>query len=362
MSAQGHCQVEVDQVFVMPHPLAPRSGHSFHAIDDGERSHLVAFGGYDGSRRRKDILHLPNYPLPGRREVGTEPASLAWRRCVAPAEVAGRAGHVAVQVGPGEIFLFGGYQSDRENLKESMLLRCLPTGDGALTFEFHPIKDEPVVKPDTADPLERRWAAGWRVGRPDDQGFQVMVHGGWNQAGKSDSLLMFSSKSNVWQYLRPLGDLPSGRRWHNALPLDEEGRTTLMYGGYDGGALADLFLFDAEATKWIKGRSSGTVPPARCRSGLLRLSSKEILCFGGYGSSSQPGASKPLSDAYILHTDDMKWAPLPSKGLFLLNRAGMSVSPFTIPGSNSFGGVCFGGFDGSQDLSQDVFHIFPSSS
>ena len=370
----------VEAHYMLPSVHGPRSGHTLQVLDD----HLVVFGGYDGSRRRKDVLSVSLKGI----EAG-EPGE--WRRSVCGEGVRGRAGHVAVQCGDRQSLLFGGYTTEREDRSDAMwLLQTARDGEDAAgpasssetaSSHFTCIPAQPRAPSSSAfsssqESLERRWAAAWGVGRWES-GHQVFVHGGWNRSGKSgalyrtqiipieihqednnnntlDSHLTISS----WELLKTQGEPPSSRRWHQALPLDPTGATALVYGGYDGDALADWALLDAETLRWSRCAARGEAPQARCRAGLVRLGRKRVLCFGGYGSSAALGrrAETPLRDAWVLTTDDMQWrrVPMEREG-FMLQRAGMAV--FQAADGDDAKAWVFGGYNAANVLCDDLLSI-----
>jgi hypothetical protein len=85
--------------------------------------------------------------------------------------------------------------------------------------------------------LERRWSSGWN-NRAETV---LFVFGGWGDSGPKNDIVTFDGSS--WNTVKATGDVPSPRRWHASLRLQDQD-VALTYGGYNGTHLGGMHLFD----------------------------------------------------------------------------------------------------------------------
>lgn len=95
-----------------------------------------------------------------------------------------------------------------------------------------------------------------------------------------DKLYSFDLKTNVWEELETVGDIPSGRRSHS---MWEYRGKLYLFGGYDSVNdihFNDFYSFETETKRWTKLRPDGEHPTPRRRQCSAIVGDK-VFIFGG---------------------------------------------------------------------------------
>ena len=92
----------------------------------------------------------------------------------------------------------------------------------------------------------------------------MYVFGGWTGYAKSNSLLRYERKENIWLEVEPSGSRPSARYAHSAV-WSEAADAMYVFGGTPGGRnyFNDLYKYDRKENSWIDVKANGSLPPAR---------------------------------------------------------------------------------------------------
>jgi hypothetical protein len=106
----------------------------------------------------------------------------------------------------------------------------------------------------------------------------MIVFGG-NDGARSNQVWTLSSlqSSPTWTQLTPLGTPPSPREHHSAV-YDPVGARMIVFGGYDGALLNDVWALSlTDPPTWTPLTTSGTPPTAPRRQRRLRLAAAAAL-------------------------------------------------------------------------------------
>ena len=118
---------------------------------------------------------------------------------------------------------------------------------------------------------------------------RMVVFGGWEFRGsrRSSAWGLQLSGTPAWTQLSPTGTPPSARYLHSAIYDPVRGRM-LIFGGYDGQYLNDLWELQLSGTPmWIQLSPAGTPPSARAgHSAIYDPVRDRMLVFGGGSDSS----------------------------------------------------------------------------
>ena len=92
----------------------------------------------------------------------------------------------------------------------------------------------------------------------------MFVFGGRGSNGEMFRDMYFLDlKTMTWSLVRPTNSGPSARMFHASLLV---GRKIVIHGGWDGEmtCLDDIWIFDTERFSWLKPKTAGFAPNARC--------------------------------------------------------------------------------------------------
>jgi len=113
---------------------------------------------------------------------------------------------------------------------------------------------------------------------------RLLIHGGWNASEFFDDVWEYPLATNgPWHQLTPSGTVPPGRAFHSAI-YDPNGDRMIIYGGYQGHALGDVWELDLGGTTlaWQSIATTGTPPPARFwHSAVFNDRYGRMTVFGG---------------------------------------------------------------------------------
>ena len=240
-----------------------RSGHTFLAYGDN----AVLLGGYDESGALDDI-----WMFEAERGV--------WVQCsynrLNPHPLP-RVDFDCCILGS-KLYLFGGMQSDGEQVLIVNDLWCLDLNSGIWTM----VTEE--------CPVPERM--GYVCVALDDS--HMLVHGGECMGKCLDDIWLYDANTNVWQtYEKPNNHKPVGRCSHSGCFLPES-QTFLVFGGYtiEEGApvyLNDLWSIDIStiaSANWKQVQcadSSAITPSPRDLPALVALPNSRVLIAGGFG-------------------------------------------------------------------------------
>jgi hypothetical protein len=94
---------------------------------------------------------------------------------------------------------------------------------------------------------------------------RLLIHGGWNGGAFYDDVWEYPLASNgPWHQLTPTGTAPAGRAFHSAI-YDPIFDRMIVFGGYSGAALGDLWELDLGGVTpaWQAVATTGTPPTPR---------------------------------------------------------------------------------------------------
>ena len=136
---------------------------------------------------------------------------------------------------------------------------------------------------------------------------RVLMFGGYGQTGYADDVWSYRPAANRWERLAPAGQGPTGRFRHTAV-WDPDGAQMLVFGGYRGGALGDLWSYRPASNRWMLLAPSGPAPPGRARhSAVWDAESRQMLVFGG-------SHGEPLADLWSYRPSSNSWTSLRPSG------------------------------------------------
>ncbi|KAF1887173.1 hypothetical protein Lal_00040770 [Lupinus albus] len=208
-------------------------GHSACALNNGNHSKVVAFGGFGGMgrhARRNDLLLLD--PYSGNLETISSFGEVAPSPCL---------GHTASLVGD-HMFVIGGRTGPDKILNDVWIL-------------------------DTTQNCWKLLQCGGSVFPPRHRhaaavmGSNIYVFGGLDNDTMFSSLYVLDTINLHWKELPVSGDWPCARHSHAMVASDSQ---IFMFGGYNGEkALGDLYSFDVQKGQWQKEKTAGSNPHAR---------------------------------------------------------------------------------------------------
>lgn len=177
---------------------------------------------------------------------------------------------------------------------------------------------------------------------------RILMHGGQSPFLNGDLLQMALDGPGRWDAPCVLGPSPSPRHGHAGI-YDPVRDRLLMFGGYDGGYLNDLWQLSlGSPMSWSGVPTSGTPPIPRDYASMIYDGSRDrIVLFGGNNN----GVFS--NDVWVLSLAGVPtWAPLapggPAPSGRLAHRA-----VYDAPRDRM---LVFGGFDGAQELN-DVWAL-----
>eukprot|EP00741_Cyanophora_paradoxa_P011450 tig00020556_g11061.t1 len=173
-------------------------------------------------------------------------------------------------------------------------------------------------------------------------GGKMVVFGGANDDGPLDDVCVFDIATSTWLRDAPAGKGPAPREMFACAPLSAS--RLLVHGGRleSGAPLADLFVLDLEAMRWVP---LGSSPFQRCAHVLAPAGDGTLVACGG------TDCRQVLGDTWILNSARMEWTEL-KRGP---GKQGKFVARFAHGGAGLADGrvVVVGGIDFEAD-SNDV--------
>jgi len=286
------------------------NGHSCLYVPDNDGT-VVLFGGYNGSKRTADLFKLQNA-----NHIGADDPSypLDWEK-VTLQGIRDRSGHGSF-IRNGKLYVHAGYDSKHEVLYDMVEIDLDTYTTQTLEYTERLRNNQ-----------ERRWHCFFLHDN------KYIAHGGWNDSGSLDDLIVLNLDTMQWQQITPKGGKsriaavwPSARRWHTLTPLQEGSSSCLLFGGYNGSTtpLGDAYMLNLDTGSWSEASFKGKLPDARSRHTMTEIGSKQLMLIGGFR-----GTDETCKEIHILHTDDMSWTELPEKltgPLFPIIRSGHSIT------------------------------------
>lgn len=194
-----------------------------------------------------------------------------WSRPEVYGDIPGeRDGHSACVIGD-FMYIFGGYEENFERFGQDVYRLDLNT----FTWKLMPCRGEAPVHRDfhTATPVgDMMLIFG---GRSSDNAYNLVTD------YYSNKVSYYNTSTGTWYSPGVSPPLPSGRRSHSAIGLDNG--KVLIFGGFNGRTREhnnDLWLLDTVTWSWSPVVTRGTGPNARRRQALVRVADKLFL-FGG---------------------------------------------------------------------------------
>ncbi|MDI6808237.1 MAG: kelch repeat-containing protein [Candidatus Eisenbacteria bacterium] len=266
----------------------PPSGRERHAVLlDRNRNRMVVQGGYDGATYLDDIwiLDLSTY---------------AWRELAQTARPSGRAGHTLVYDNlTGSFVLFGGEDG-------AGFLGDLSVGwpsEYEITWES---KTQTLPYPGA-----RTGQFGTYVPSTNS----VLIFGGRDGMRLFNDLWSLNMANFTWHQITSSGSVPPKRSGH-AGALTESENELLVFGGWAGAHVNDLWSFDIQNETWSEVGASGDIPPgSEFVSFVSDTSARRCYLFGGFNGWF-------LGDGYMLYQFSPSPTPLyPADGSKIGSRA-----------------------------------------
>jgi len=194
-----------------------------------------------------------------------------WARPEVTGDIPGqRDGHSACVIGD-FMFVFGGYEENIERFGQDVYRLDLNT----FTWKLMQCKGEA--------PVHRDFHTATAVGK------LMLIYGGRSSDNAynmvtdfySNKITYYDTEFSTWCSPSVQPPLPSGRRSHSALALDNG--KMLIFGGFNGRTKEhknDLWMLDTGTWSWSKINTFGASPNPRRRQALIRVGERLFL-FGG---------------------------------------------------------------------------------
>jgi len=148
---------------------------------------------------------------------------------------------------------------------------------------------------------------------------KVIMFGGYGSDYLGDTW-SYDPVSGAWTQLQPGGRTPVGRHSH-CMVYDSSRGKVIMFGGYDGGYLNDLWEYDPVAVTWTELRPSGTRPVGRHGHSMFYDPLRHtVVLFAGQPNT---GTSNDLWE-YDLTAN--QWTKIYPSGSAPSARAGLSMA------------------------------------
>ncbi|MBN1629240.1 MAG: S-layer homology domain-containing protein [Thermoleophilia bacterium] len=149
-------------------------------------------------------------------------------------------------------------------------------------------------------------------------GGEVVMFGGYGSGYLGDTW-SYDPVADAWTQLQPGGRTPVGRHGHSMV-YDSSRDKVIMFGGYDGGYLNDLWEYDPVINAWTELRPSGTLPVGRYdHSMLYDVLRHRVVLFAGQLNT---GAS---NDLWEYDRAANQWTKVYPSGSAPSARAGFSM-------------------------------------
>jgi galactose oxidase-like protein len=255
-------------------------------VYDAANDRLIEFGGYDAEYLYGDAWSLSLAGPPAWSEL--QPSGLG------PGP---RWGHIAVAAAS-HMVVFGGYTG------------CgLQSQTYFLNLNGSPAWSNPTTSPGSG-PLRHTFASAL-----DTRRHRLLLFGGSTVTNyQNDTWVINLDDHPLWSALATQGTPPSPRRLAEAV-YDREGDRLIVYGGYDGTILGDLWQLDfaTDPPTWSPLAATGEAPHARAGHAMVYdPSGNRVIVFGGYDGVSE---NYRRNDLWALGLGDSpSWEPLSAEG------------------------------------------------
>ena len=139
---------------------------------------------------------------------------------------------------------------------------------------------------------------------------RTVVFGGGGSTYANDTWVL-ASNGTQWNPLTTQGTPPSPRRLHTAV-YDPVNDRMLVYGGFDGGFLGDVWQLDFQSSPaaWSQLTPGGTAPAGRAgHAAIYDPQDRRMIVFAGYDGSSAPSLRR--KDVWALSLQgSLDWAEI----------------------------------------------------
>lgn len=253
---------------IVPSGQGPGERYAAVAVLDGSRARLLVSCGDDGPNRHGDVWAV------------SLDEEHAWSDVTPPRWPSPRWGHATA------------YDSRRDRMLLVAGSASLAGGVadvGELTLGGVPAWA--LLSPQGAPPSGRRQHSAIYDPRRD----RLIVFGGFDGELRNDTWALSLKPPNQWIRLTPSGSAPTPRRGHVAV-YDAARDRMILFGGYDGAYLSDVWVLNLSGTPaWSKLASSGSPPAQRyASSAIVDPVRDRLVIFGGDNGSVR------LNDAWAL--------------------------------------------------------------
>jgi N-acetylneuraminic acid mutarotase len=176
------------------------------------------------------------------------------------------------------------------------------------------------------------------------------LFGGWH-GGSLGETWAYDPASNTWASLNPSSDLPSERMGH-AMVYDPVGRKVILFGGHSGlDDLNDTWAYDPATNQWTNLNPAGTLPPVRSLHTMFYDSgTKKVILFGGWNGA-------VLGDLWAYDPAANTWKELHPSRAQPPARSGHSM----VYDSDTGKAILFGGMGEGDVLLNDTWVYTPKA-
>ena len=307
---------------ISPAGIVPEGRYASASILDGARNRLLVCGGDDGPNRRQDTWALA---------LGDDPA---WSDATPSAWPTARWGHAsAYDSRGGRMLVVGGDEALVSGINDVW----------ALSLGAEPAWSS--IATQGGAPSGRRQHTAIYDPRRD----RLIVFGGFDGALRNDTWALSLRAPFQWIPLAPMGSLPTARRGHAAV-YDAARDRMLVFGGYDGGYLSDVWSLSLSgAPAWTKLTANVAQPsPRYAACAIIDPARDRLVIFGGDTGPARVNDSWALP----LGLGSASWAPIET-----VERPGVRAGHSGVydPARDRF--VIFGGYDGYSTFLNDAWAL-----
>lgn len=257
---------------------------------DPDDAQMLVFGGSTSSARVNDLWAY-------------RPATNSWSELDLTTLPSARYAQTAIwDPGDAQMLVFGGYGPYNN---EVWAYRSGPGGWRRLA----PTGGPPAVRSNQS--------AVWDPGNA-----QMLMFGGYN-GSVLDDLWAYRPASNSWSPLAPAGGSPAARYGHTAV-WDPGDRQMLVFGGYNGALLNDLWAYRPDTNSWVQLSPVGGTPTARFdHTAIWDTVKNQMLVFGGAAKSGS--GFTYFNDLWVYRPGSNSWSQLAPTGGPPAGRSGHSA-------------------------------------
>jgi N-acetylneuraminic acid mutarotase len=137
---------------------------------------------------------------------------------------------------------------------------------------------------------------------------RTIMFGGSHKDGLSDETWEYNSNTDNWTNLNPSWMCDDGRRLFSPLAYDSESDKIILFGGYRGGMLNDVWAYDYNTNSWecLAFLGEDMKPPSRAYHALTYdIESDRVILFGG-DHTTETGW-EPYGDTWAYDYNDNRW-------------------------------------------------------